>query len=262
MFKELEGVTFREVPEALVVLTKRVVADVLKLDDYRGRRGRKGNVGAQGVPGERGEEGPVGRPGMDGIDGAIGERGRTGADGERGKRGYKGEQGRAGSPGVQGPKGDKGDKGDIGPVPRHKWDGSRLAFEGPDGKFGRAVELRGPGGGRGGVGTKEQYGSIALNGTNLEFKKLGAMGPDTVVDLSSLAGGSGEVNNAQRVDEVGDVMYIGDAVPGTADGDALWRIKRLTFTYSGAETDIVTAWANGSEVRDRVWNNRLSESYS
>ena len=240
MFKELEGVTFREVPEALVVLTKRVVADVLNLDDYRGRRGRKGNVGAQGVPGEQGPEGIPGRPGIDGIDGAIGSQG------ERGKRGYKGEQGRAGDIGVQGPKGDKGDKGDSGPAPDHKWEGTRLAFQKPNGKFGKSVELRGPGGGRGGAGTKEQYGSIALNGTDLEFRKLGAMGPDTVVDLSSLAGGGVEVNNAQRVDEVGDVMYIGDAVPGTADAAALWRIKRLTFVTTGSDTDIVTEWANGA----------------
>jgi hypothetical protein len=258
MFKELDKATFREVPEALVALTKRVVADVLSLDDYRGRRGRKGNVGRQGDPGERGPEGAVGRPGLDGIDGATGAMGERGETGKRGKRGYKGLQGRQGEVGPQGP---KGDKGDAGPMPAHKWDGTRLAFQKPDGKFGRAVELRGPGGGRGGAGTTEQFKSIGLNGANLEFKKLGAMGSDFSVDLSSLGGG-GEVSQAQRVDEVGDVMYIGTAAPGTAEAAASWAIRRLTFTYTGSETDIDTEWANGAATADRQWTNRLSETYS
>lgn len=259
MFKPVKKLTFKEVPEALYAITRKVVADVLNLDDYRGRRGRKGNVGSIG---EQGPEGPPGRPGLDGIDGAIGSTGdvgRTGNDGPRGKVGPVGDQGRAGEVGPAGP---PGAKGDPGPIPRHKWNGSKLSFEDPDGKFSRAVDLKGPGGGRG-ASAKTQYGSISLNGTDLEFKKLGAMGPDTIVDLSSLAGGgSGEVNNAQRVDEVGDTIYIGDAVPGTLDANALWRIKRVVFTKTGSDTDSVTTWANGSETRDRVWTNRLAETYS
>lgn len=258
MFKAVKKVTFREVPEALRALTRQVVADVINLGDYRGRRGRKGNVGTVGPPGERGAEGLEGRPGLDGDDGAIGEQGPSG-----GPPGPPGPEGK-GRQGELGPSGPPGPKGDPGPVPRHKWEGTRLAFEKPNGKFGRSVELRGPGGGRGarGVGQAEQYGSIILNGTNLEFNKLGKMGPDTVVDLSSLAGGAVDVNNAARVDEVGSVMYIGDAIPGTLDAAALWRIKRLTFVTTGPDTDITTEWANGSESRDRVWDDRLTESYS
>lgn len=258
MFKPVKKIAFREVPEALVALTRKVVADVLNLDDYRGRRGRKGNVGSIG---EGGPEGAPGRPGIDGIDGAIGAKGDigpTGPDGGPGKRGLEGEQGRAGEVGPAGP---PGPKGDPGPTPRHKWNGTKLSFEDPDGKFSRAVDLRGPGGGRG-AAAKTSYGSINLNGTDLEFRKLGAMGPDTIVDLSSLAGGSVEVNNAQRTDEVGDTIYIGDAVPGTINAAALWRIKRVVFTKTGPDTDSVTTWANGSETRDRVWNDRLTESYS
>lgn len=252
MFRPLKKVSFREVPEALYALTRKVVADVLNLDDYRGRRGRKGNVGRIGIPGPEGPEGRDGRPGLDGIDGAIGAQGTPGLPGVD-------AQGRAGDSGPTGP---PGPKGDPGPIPRHKWNGSRLSFEDANGKFSRSVDLRGPGGGRGGVGHKEQYGSISLNGTDLEFRKLGAMGPDTIVDLSSLAGGGVEVNNAQRVDEVGDVMYIGTAVPGTIESAALWAIKRLTFTTTGPDTDIDTEWANGVSTADRVWDNRLAESYS
>jgi len=258
MFKPVKKVTFREVPEALRVLTRQIVADVLNLDDYRGRRGRKGNVGAEGPVGP---EGPPGRPGIDPIDGAAGERGPTGPEGPQGERGELGEPGVEGRAGEVGPAGPPGPKGDPGPMPRHKWNGSRLSFEDADGKFSRSVDLKGPGGGRG-AGAKEQYGSISLNGTDLEFRKLGAMGPDTIVDLSSLAGGGVEVNNAQRVDEVGDVMYIGDAIPGTIESAALWRIKRVTFITTGPDTDSLTEWANGSETRDRVWDDRLTETYS
>ena len=258
MFDELKKVTFTEVPEALVALTRKVVADVINLGDYRGRRGRKGNVGDQGIPGEtiEGPQGPAGES-IVGRIGPTGPAGETieGPPGARGKRGYKGLVGRAGELGTPGP------AGPPGPIPRQKWDGTRLAFEGPDGKFRRSVELKGPGGGRGGASVKDTYGSITLNGTNLEFKKLGAMGPDTTVDLSSLGGG-GEVSQAQRVDEVGAVMYIGTAVPGTIESAALWAIKRLTFVTTGADTDIDTEWADGAAVADQVWDDRLALSYS
>lgn len=258
MFQEVEKAKFQAVPEWLRAYVRTTLRALLDGENYRGRRGRRGGKGAQG---DQGPEGPPGRPGLDGIDGAVGPIGPTGElgpEGKRGKRGYKGDQGRQGEVGPAGP---PGPKGDPGPIPRHKWEGTRLAFEKPNGEFGRSVELRGPPGGRGGAGTKEQFGSIALNGAVLEFKKLGAMGPDYSVDLSSLAGG-GEVSQAQRIDEVGDVMYIGTAAPGSTEGAAVWAIKRLTFTYSGAETDVDTEWADGDASANNIWTNRLALSYS
>jgi hypothetical protein len=41
-------------------------------------------------------------------------------------------------PGPEGPPGPKGDK------PDHKWDGTKLRFEKPDGEWGEEVDLRGP----------------------------------------------------------------------------------------------------------------------
>ncbi len=258
MFKPLKKVTFTEVPLALVALTRKVVADVINLGDYRGRRGRKGNVGDPGDAGPEGEQGPPGGAGKDGRGGRIGLAGPEGDQGDAGPTGDPGIEGRQGDAGPSGP---PGPKGDPGPTPRHKWNGTRLSFEDPNGKFSRSVELRGPGGGRGGSGAKEQYGSISLNGTNLEFKKLGALGPDVTVDLSSLAGG-GEVSQAQRVDEVGNVMYIGTAIPGTLENAALWAIKRLTFVTTGPDTDIDTVWADGAALADQIWDDRLGLSYS
>jgi hypothetical protein len=35
----------------------------------------------------------------------------------------------------------------VGPAPAHRWRGTKLAFEKPDGKWGQEVDLRGPAGG-------------------------------------------------------------------------------------------------------------------
>jgi len=74
-----------------------------------------------------------------------------------------------------------------------------------------------------------------------------------------------KMSKAQRVDEEngGDVLYVGDALPGTITSSATWRIKRITFTVDGSgNTDSVTEWADGNSNRDNVWDNRASLSYS
>lgn len=42
-------------------------------------------------------------------------------------------------------KGARGDKGEKGEKPKHKWDGTKLQFELPDGKWGKKVQLGGRG---------------------------------------------------------------------------------------------------------------------
>jgi len=265
-FKPLQKLPPLKVREpSLIERVKEALADVVKLDDFRGRRGRRGMRGLQGDKGERGLQGERGERGERGAHGEPGERGRDGNDGapgERGLRGYKGEQGRAGEVGPVGP---PGPKGDTGPAPAHEWQGTALRFKKPNGDWGRAVNLQGPGGGRGASGksANTQFAAIQLNGNNLEFLKQGAMGQDIVVDLSPIA--TGEEVLAQRIDEEsgGNVLYIGEAQPGTADGTAAWRIKRITFTEDvDGDTDAVTEWANGAALYDRVWSNHLAESYS
>lgn len=63
---------------------------------------------------------------------------------------------------------------------------------------------------------------------------------------------------AQRVDDLGTVMYIGKAALGTVDATAAWKIKRITF--SGALTS--TQWANGNANYVNTWDARASYSYS
>ena len=247
---------------SLAERVKEALAEVIRLDDFRGRRGRRGARGAQGEPGIPGERGPKGERGGIGEWGEKGEPGKDGAPGERGKRGYKGVQGRAGEVGPVGP---PGPKGDTGPTPDHEWQGNALRFRKPSGAWGKLVNLQGPAGGRGasGKGANTQFAAIQLNGNNLEFLKQGAMGSDIVVDLSPIA--TGEEVLAQRIDEEsgGNLLYIGEAQPGTADSAAAWRIKRITFTDDvDGDTDSVTEWADGAATYDQIWNDHLSLTYS
>ena len=63
---------------------------------------------------------------------------------------------------------------------------------------------------------------------------------------------------AIRLDEISaTVTYVGEAVIGTADGAAAWRIKRITTT--GTVLDI--KWADSNQLFDNVWDNRTSLTY-
>ena len=259
MFKRLDKATFKEIPQALVDLIRQAVTGVLDRDDYRGRRGRKGSQGQsiEGPPGKRGEPG-------ESIEGPPGKRGKPGEsiEGPPGKRGKPGEEieGLPGKRGQGGPPGPPGLKGDPGPIPRHKWSGTRLAFEDSDGKFSRSVDLQGPGGGRGGraasggSGARELWDSITLNIQDLIFSKpkAGPLGPSTTVDLSSLAGLKNFVIVTTTTHTAGaeDVIYVDDdaaggpvniSLPAAADGKRVYYIKKrgntaeVTLTPDGSD---------------------------
>jgi len=55
-----------------------------------------------------------------------------------------------------------------------------------------------------------------------------------------------------RIDEGATYTYIGDAIPGADEADAIWRIKRLT----NASNTIL--WADGDSTFDNVWNDRAT----
>lgn len=84
-------------------------------------------------------------PGPAGPQGETGDQGDKGDTGPQGDRGDQGKQGPKGEPGKQGPKGPKGD------TPDHRWEGTALRFEKPDGTWGELTQLRGPKGRGGGV---------------------------------------------------------------------------------------------------------------
>lgn len=203
MFKELEKLDVKEVPRWVGTYVRTTLKELLDGSAYRGRRGRRGtrgDVGEVGTDGPTGETGASGKRGATGAPGSHGKHGDDGIQGKRGIQGVTGLTGRAGElgrAGLKGDKGDQGDQGEVGPRPRHKWEGTRLSFEQPDGSFGRSVNLLGPGGGRGASGRGSSanpgFSSIALVGTDLVFTrdKAGPLGPDITVDLSGLNTGGG-----------------------------------------------------------------------
>lgn len=65
---------------------------------------------------------------------------------------------------------------------------------------------------------------------------------------------------ALRLDQASaTVLYVGYAIPGTADADATWSIKRLTTT--GNIVDIKYS-GGGSSAFNSIWNDRATTSYA
>ena len=60
------------------------------------------------------------------------------------------------------------------------------------------------------------------------------------------------------MDEEGTFTYIGEADPGTTQGVALWRIKRVSEQPDG---DLEILWANGSAAFDKIWTDRATYTY-
>lgn len=61
----------------------------------------------------------------------------------------------------------------------------------------------------------------------------------------------------QLIDDAGMLIYIGEAVPGTATSAASWRIKRVDITN---DPDVTIAWAGTGFTN--IWDNRAALSYS
>lgn len=65
---------------------------------------------------------------------------------------------------------------------------------------------------------------------------------------------------AKRVDFVGDtVIYKAEATAGTLDSASAWRIHRLVISVDG---DVSETWAEGNTNFNKIWNDRLTYSYS
>ena len=52
--------------------------------------------------------------------------------------------------------------------------------------------------------------------------------------------------------------YIGEALPGTGESDAKWRIKRIEEV--GDDYNIL--WAEGNADFDKIWDDRATFTYS
>lgn len=69
-----------------------------------------------------------------------------------------------------------------------------------------------------------------------------------------------EVQYSSRVDFVTDnFLYRGEALPGSAEGDPVWRIREITI---GVDNDVTTLYADGDAQFNNSWTDRASLSYS
>ena len=78
-----------------------------------------------------------------------------------------------------------------------------------------------------------------------------------VSNVSYIPNGT-SIPTAQVIDNLTTTVYIGNAPIGSATSDAVWSIRRLTF--SG--TLVTTQWANGADSNTNIWDNRASLSYT
>ena len=77
------------------------------------------------------------------------------------------------------------------------------------------------------------------------------------------AGPSGDedVMYGKRTDFISDnELYRGEASPGTAEDVAAWRIRYITI--SAVDDDIVEVWADGNDLFNKKWTDRLLYTYS
>jgi hypothetical protein len=68
-----------------------------------------------------------------------------------------------------------------------------------------------------------------------------------------------EVQYNRLIDTAGNYIYIGEALPGTDPSVAKWRIKRVD-QQAGDDYEIL--WADGTADFSKIWNDRLSFTYS
>jgi ABC-type phosphate/phosphonate transport system substrate-binding protein len=72
-----------------------------------------------------------------------------------------------------------------------------------------------------------------------------------------------DVPYAKRIDAVSsgtdNIYYKGEAVPGTLESAAGWRIRKVVVEN---DDDVTETWANGTAAFDKIWNDRLSYTFS
>ena len=111
---------------------------------------------------------------------------QTGMKGDKGEKGDAGERGPAG---VDGKNGQDGVQGPQGVGLKHKWTGSTLAFENPDGTWAAGADLQGPQGVQGPEGPVGKQGVAGPAGVQ------GPQGPQGLQGAQGVAGTTPPLNN-------------------------------------------------------------------
>jgi hypothetical protein len=61
-------------------------------------------------------------------------------------------------------------------------------------------------------------------------------------------------------DNDGNLVYIGEAEPGSVKSNPVWAIKRLIYDINGDVSDVL--WANGTSEKIHIWDDRTTLIYS
>jgi len=243
----------------------------------KGEQGLRGDVGPQGAVGEAGAKGDKGDKGDMGPPGPKGEQGVAGVSGERGERGITGAQGPMGPKGDKGEPGEKGEPGTPAPDYRREFEealdgfnkrltenASRVdnSIQKQIDRINQSLSTIG-GGGSYKLVDNADVDKAALRGVvdnailiyDPSKKKFIA---DSFVNVLDRLKAELEVQYNRLIDVEGSYTYVGEALPGTGESDAKWRIKRIEEV--GDDFNIL--WAEGSANFDRIWDDRASFTYS
>lgn len=91
----------------------------------------------------------------------------------------------------------------------------------------------------------DEAGPVSLVSTGIRFIQ-----PTTVEEVMLVD---------KKTDFVGeDVIYKGEAAPGSLASDPVWRIKKIAIALDGDSSE---TWAGGSATFSNVWNDRATYTY-
>ena len=243
----------------------------------QGERGEKGDKGDKGNSGERGDRGEQGVAGPAGRDGTIGPIGPQGVAGPKGERGERGERGLTGPQGEQGIQGEKGEPGTPAPDYRNEFEEALKNFnqrltenasrvdnniQKQIDRINQSLSTIG-GGGSYKLVDNADVDKAALKGVvddailiyDPTKKKFIA---DSFVNVLDRLKAELEVQYNKLIDQEGTFYYIGEALPGTNTDQSKWRIKRIEEV--GNDYNIL--WADGTAEFDKIWDDRVTFTYS
>ena len=194
-----------------------------------------------------------------------------GEKGEKGDKGDKGDTGPQGPPGADGADGEQGPKGDM---PGHKWTGTVLAFQGPDGEYADGVDLVGPQGPAGRAGAEGKQGpkgdmpAHQWTGTKLAFQNpdgsygtavdlIGPQGPQGKQGIQGIQGEKGEQGEQGpqgKEGPQGPAVPLSDSVTSTSHTDAAssYAVKQAYDRGSSALTAANNAASSVTELAGTV----------
>lgn len=95
---------------------------------------------------------------------------------------------------------------------------------------------------------------ILVEQDNSSLVLAGGIGPAGAAGITEE-----DIMYSKRVDFVSDLeLYRGEAVVGSSENAAVWRIRKVVLAEDG---DVTETWAAGTAAFDKVWADRASLTY-